>query len=214
MSRQTGAVDISGTVGTVAGDIVGGNKGLDEAQTVARLVDELQARGLIATAQSGGLERRTIITLAQRLKPAERLDLDQAVTELERAVGIAVDVINRGERGTHEDSFIAGVLKPVSGRIQHDDLDGGAKTIDAALADDDAAFQRRRVLLLKAGIKVETLRRDQASVARRIKTGPSREVRLLPGRALARHSGGHATRQTERTIQAWRGTASWPRAGT
>jgi tetratricopeptide (TPR) repeat protein len=40
---QTGGVSISGTVGSVAGDIVGGNKGLDEEGVRAVLRDELSA---------------------------------------------------------------------------------------------------------------------------------------------------------------------------
>lgn len=104
MSGQGGGVTIPGTVGTVAGDIVGGNKGLDEAKTVSVLLDALQARGVIATAQSGGLERRTIIMLAQRLKPEERRAWRRrwrpSAQRLRRTLAIAHRSIGRGTLAT------------------------------------------------------------------------------------------------------------------
>ena len=125
-------------------------------------------RGLLAGAELAGLQRRTIITLAQRLKPAERLDFEQAVTELERAVEVALDVIARGERGTNDDAFVNAVLARVAERVQSDDLDGGAQAIDAALAEIEAGYRRSQTTLLEEGVKVDTLRRDAAAVARRI----------------------------------------------
>ena len=115
-----------------------------------------------------GLQRRTIITLAQRLKPAERLDFEQAVTELERAVEVALDVIAKGERGTNDDAFVNTVLARVAERVRSDDLDGGAQAIDAALAEIEAGYRRSQTTLLEEGLKVDTLRRDAAAVARRI----------------------------------------------
>src|SRR5688500_16511038 len=98
---QSGGVSISGTVSYVAGDIVGGNKGL----TAEELVAVLEAKGVLQPAETAGLERQTIIKLAQRLKP-EVLEFDQAVRELEHVVIIARDVIARGERGTNHDALI------------------------------------------------------------------------------------------------------------
>ena len=132
------------------------------------LVAALERRGLLAGAELAGLQRRTIITLAQRLKPAERLDFEQAVTELEHAVEVALDVIARGERGTNDDAFVNTVLARVAERVRSDDLDGGAQAIDAALAEIDAQYRRSQTTLLEEGIKVDTLRRDAAAVARRI----------------------------------------------
>ena len=132
------------------------------------LVAALERRGLLAGAELAGLQRRTIITLAQRLKPAERLDFEQAVTELERAVEVALDVIARGERGTNDDAFVNAVLARVAERVRSDDLDGGAQAIDAALAEIEAGYRRSQTTLLEEGVKVDTLRRDAAAVARRI----------------------------------------------
>ena len=52
-SNQSGGVNISGAVGAVSGDIVGGNKGLDEE----RLVAVLEARGYLQPAKSAGIEQ-------------------------------------------------------------------------------------------------------------------------------------------------------------
>ena len=69
----------------------------------------LEAKGVIRTAAQGGLEGQAVIKLAQRLKPQELLNFDQAIIELESAVGVALDVIARGERGTNLDAFISAV---------------------------------------------------------------------------------------------------------
>ena len=124
--------------------------------------------------------------LAQRLKPAERLDFEQAVTELERAVEVALDVIARGERGTNDDAFVNTVLARVAERVRSDDLDGGAQAIDAALAEIEARYRRSQTTLLEEGVKVDTLRRDAASgrpayrdAGRR--RSSDRPARLAPG---------------------------------
>ena len=99
MPSKAGGVIITASVGSVIGDIVGRDRiGLDEE----KLVSVLEARGIVQAAETAGLQRRVIITLATRLRPEERLDFDQAVTELERAVEIALDVIQRGQRGADE----------------------------------------------------------------------------------------------------------------
>ena len=142
--------------------------GVTVGPTPEELVIAMEARGLLAGAELAGLQRRTIIMLAQRLKPAERLDFEQAVTELERAVEVALDVIAKGERGTNDDAFVNTVLARVAERVRSDDLDGGAQAIDAALAEIDAQYRRSQTTLLEEGVKVDTLRRDAAAVARRI----------------------------------------------
>src|SRR5688572_2541302 len=95
-SGRTGGVNIPGSIRDVHGDIVGGNKGLDAEE----LVTLLEARGVLQAADTAGLQRRTVVALAQRLRPEEGLDFEQALTELERAVAVALEVIARGERGT------------------------------------------------------------------------------------------------------------------
>jgi hypothetical protein len=89
--------------------------------------------------------------LAQRLRPDERLNFDQAVIELERAVEIALDVITRGERGTNDDAFVPLVLTRVAEKIRSADLDGGAHTVNQALAELETRHQQLQIEL-EAGI--------------------------------------------------------------
>src|SRR4051794_16778035 len=161
---------MSGSGVVITNSPVGGNVNIDHVTvgaTEEELVAALERRGLLAGAETAGLQRRTIITLAQRLKPAERLDFEQALSELERAVEIALDVITRGERGTNDDAFVNTVLAEVAERVRSNDLDGGAQAIDAALAEIEAGYRRSQTTLLEEGAKVDTLRRDAAAVARR-----------------------------------------------
>ena len=133
--------------------------------------DELVAAltlGLRQSAELAGLQRSTIVKLARRLNDDERLDFDQAVKELEHAVETALEVIRSGERGSNDDEFVTRVLARVAELIRRDDLDGGAAEVDIALADLDAGYRRSKVTLLEEGIRVDTLRRDAAAVARRI----------------------------------------------
>lgn len=92
-------------------------------RTAEQLVAALDARGLLQASELAGLQRQTIIKLAHRLKP-EVLDFDQAITELERAVEVALDVIARGERGTNDDTSINAVLARVAEKVRNDDFDG------------------------------------------------------------------------------------------
>jgi hypothetical protein len=88
----------------------------------------LEARGHVQAAELAGLQRRTIISLVHRLKPDVR-DFEHAVTELERAVEVALDVIARGERGKNDDAFVNAILVRVAAKIRSDDLDGGVSRI-------------------------------------------------------------------------------------
>jgi hypothetical protein len=135
--------------------------------TAEELVAVLEDRGLLVAAKLAGLQERTIVSLARRLKP-EVLDFEQSVTELEHAVEVALDVIARGERGSNDDAFVSMVLARVAERVRSDDLDGGASAIDEALSELEARHQRSQIALLEEGVKIHTLRRDAAAVARRI----------------------------------------------
>ncbi|WGJ13471.1 tetratricopeptide repeat protein [Methylocapsa sp. D3K7] len=141
------------------------------AEQVVALMDKRE----IAKAAEAGLERSTILELARPLRPGEVIDLDQAVVELRSAVGIALDVIAKGERGTNEGAFVEDVLKRLAETTKRGDFDSGAKAVDDALAELDrreeeqrAASRRSREILLEAGVEQDLLRRDPAGVARRI----------------------------------------------
>lgn len=137
---------------------------------VAKLIAALDARGVTPTAERAGLEPQTIIKLAQRLKPDATLDFDQAVLELEHAVAIALDVIGRGERGASQDDFVNTVLARVAGKARAGDFDGGASTIEQALAELDRNHGKSRVVLLEEGVKLDILRRDAVAVVRRVES--------------------------------------------
>ena len=144
---------------------------------VDKLLARLDARGETQRAESGGLERETIIKIARRLRPDEMLDFDQAVVELERAVDVALDAIAKGERGTNYDAFVDLVLAKVAEKTRLGDFDGGAQAVDEALIDLDRreaeqrdVFRRSRVALLEAGLGQDVLRRDPVAASGRIET--------------------------------------------
>ena len=170
---HSSGVSNSGTM-TADGHIVGGNLTVN-SPTADEIVDALEKRGGLQVSETGGLQRRMVVMLAQRSKPAERLDFEQAINELERAVEIALDVMARGERGSNEGAFVDAVLAEVAEKTRNNDLDGGAQTIADAQAAIDRretaqreATQRERITLFDAGIKQHTLRRDVVAVAEQI----------------------------------------------
>ena len=136
-SDQGGGINNPGTMNTGGGHVVGRDLTINHGPSAEDVVAALEKRGVLQSAENAGLQRRMVVMLAQRLKPAERLDFEQAITELERAVEIALDVIARGERGGNEDAFVNAVLAEVAERTRSDDLDGGAKAIADALAEID-----------------------------------------------------------------------------
>ena len=137
--------------------------------TADQLFTELERRGVdLRAAENAGVQRRLIINLAQRLRPDENLSLDQAFIEIESAVDIARDLIASGTRAHNDDAVVHQVLAQVANRVQNNDLDGGARALDAALADREARHRRSQVTLLEEAVKLDTLRRDAPAVARRI----------------------------------------------
>ncbi len=145
--------------------------GIDERmQRMERIMAGWEASPAAREAEKAGLDRSTIVSLAQRLRPEETLDFDQAMRELERAVAIACDIIARGQRGTNHDEFVNAVLARVAADTQAGKFDAGARAIDEGLAELDAAHRRSKVTLLEAAIQQHTLRRDAPAVAQRIET--------------------------------------------
>ena len=135
----------------------------------------LDQSGETARAAEKGLERRTILELARRLKPDEVIDFDQAVKELENAVDVALDVIARGGRASNEDALVNDVLALLAETTKAGRFDTGSQAVDHALAEIDlreeeqsANNRRSRETLLEAGVKQDILRRDAFAVARRI----------------------------------------------
>ncbi|CAH0186388.1 hypothetical protein [Roseomonas sp. CECT 9278] len=166
-TMPVGGVVISGQVGGVGGDIVGGDK-IVHGFTIDEVLEALDRRGALQRAATGGLERAAVIGLAQRFRPDERLDTDLAIAELERAVEIALDVIARGERGTNLGEFVDTVLRRVGDDTRKGDFDEGAARIDAALGALEAGYAMSRIALLEEAIRIDTLRRDAPAAAARI----------------------------------------------
>ncbi|MFZ3328069.1 MAG: alpha/beta fold hydrolase [Methylocella sp.] len=140
------------------------------AERVVAFLDKRE----IDKAAEAGLERETIFQLARRVRP-EVIGFEQAVKELENAIGIALGVIAKGERGSNQVVFVEDVLKRLAETTKMGDYDGGAKAVDDALAELDsreeeqrAESRRSRETLLEAGVEQDLLRREPASVARRI----------------------------------------------
>lgn len=155
-------------------DILHGQQRLPAA-IVEQLMAAMEARGHVARAREEGLERRTILALARRLRNEDAPDLDQAIAALDQAVEIALATIRRGERTSNEDAFVDQVLAQVARQTRAGAFDAAARTVDDGLAELDrreaeqrASFQRSRASLLEAGIAQDTLRRDAPSVARRV----------------------------------------------
>src|SRR5262249_19624669 len=73
------------------------NRSVERPKRLADAVAEGVRKGL----KEARIEERTILELAGRLKPNEKLDFDQAVKELTAAVGIAIEVSEKGERGSN-----------------------------------------------------------------------------------------------------------------
>jgi tetratricopeptide (TPR) repeat protein len=142
-----------------------GLSSLDEEKLMA----VMEAQGILQTAEAAGLQRQVIISLARGLK-RDVADFDQAIAELQHAVDLALDVIEKGERGTDEDGFVNAVLARVAERLRNDDLDGAVVAIDEAHSDLESGHRRSQVTLLEEAVKIDTLRRDAIAAARRIET--------------------------------------------
>jgi len=139
-SGRSGGVNLVGPVAR-AEVIVGRDniQGIDPETLVASM-----ARGMMQAAERAGLHQGTIITLARRMKPNEALSFEQAIAELERAVEVALDVVARGEGGSNDDAFVGKVLARVAERIRANDLDGGVRAVDEALAEEEERHVRRQ----------------------------------------------------------------------
>lgn len=142
------------------------------AATVDALMRRLQDEGALS-----GVERRTLIALAQRLTRDEVRDIDRAVKELEHAVELATTVMAHGAQPSAEGDFVGGVLARVAEHTRVGALDRGGEAVDDALAElerqearqREALAQSRRALI-EAGVRQDLLRRDAFAAARRLES--------------------------------------------
>ena len=145
-------------------------------EVVDKLLVALDARGVTALAEGARVERRTILELARRLKPHEVLDFDQAVVELSAAVEIAVEVSEKGARGSNLGDLVDTVLAGIAAKTRTGDIEGAAREADQGFAEWERAEAERReasvrsgVALLEAGLEQDILRRDASAAAQRVK---------------------------------------------
>jgi tetratricopeptide (TPR) repeat protein len=143
--------------------------------TAQAVVAELQRLGVVAKAADAGMGERTVLELARRLKPNEELTLEQAVVEVSAAVQVAVDVIEKGARGSNLDDLVNDVLAQIADKTRAGDFEGAAKDADHGFAEwQDAEAERREasvrsgIALLEAGLEQDILRRDAPAAARRV----------------------------------------------
>lgn len=143
--------------------------------TVARLLERLQADGLVTPAARGGMDTQTLIALARRLGADDVRNFDGALKEIERAVDIATRVLTGSDAEQATDAFVGDVLAGVAEQTRAGDFDRAADSVDEALAELERRDERRRAALLRsrhtlleAGVQQDLLRRDAFAVARRI----------------------------------------------
>ena len=150
---------------------------LARTNTELQVLDQLAAaigKHTAAKAAESGLGREAILDLGRRI----RLDVtgfEQAVKELDYAVGIAVDVIAKAARTPHQEAFAREILARAAGAAKRGEFDAASRTLDEALdelggwqAASDPLLITLRQSLLEAGAGLDLLRRDPAAVAMRI----------------------------------------------
>jgi tetratricopeptide (TPR) repeat protein/pimeloyl-ACP methyl ester carboxylesterase len=139
-----------------------------------RLVAAHAESGETSNAEKAGVSQGVIIQLAQRIDAGVD-DFDQAMVELERAVAVAVEVVEEGRRGSNTGDFVDVVLKRIAERSAKGQFDEAAVEADAGFAQWEREEAERRdaavaggLKLLDAGLKQDILRRDPVSAAKRI----------------------------------------------
>ncbi|WP_347268685.1 hypothetical protein, partial [Paracoccus sp. (in: a-proteobacteria)] len=140
-----------------------------EQEKIIALLQGIDRR-LADQARQFGIQEKAIIELAQRIAPNTET-FDQAQVELDRVVGIAIDVQRRGNAPSEAGPFVDEVLQQVAKLSRTGQHVDAAATVDEALAklrEAQAAMAVAQAELLEAGIKEDLLRGDTASAARRI----------------------------------------------
>ena len=140
-------------------------------ETQALLIELVKRTDDYARMRKAGITETALIELARRVS-ADVAEPDQAFRELERAVGIAIDVQTRAAAATNPGDLVDEVLRQMAAQSATGDFDGAATTGRSAYqdwkaAEDDRQQQARTtgLRLLSAGLEQELLRRDAAAAA-------------------------------------------------
>src|SRR5262249_30822947 len=126
-------------------------------------------------AADAGIERQTVLALAQRLKPDEVIDFDQAVRELTAAVDTAIAVSQQGARSTNLGDLVDTVLARIAEKTRAGKFDDAAHEADRGFVEWERSEAERRadsvrsgIALLEAGLEQDILRRDAPAAVRRV----------------------------------------------
>jgi hypothetical protein len=119
---------------------------------VERLLAALDARGETARAAESGVERRTVIALARRLRPDETLDFDQAVAELTAAVEMAITISQKSERGSNLGDLVDAVLARIAVKTRTGDIEGAAREADQGFIEWEREESERCASSVRSGI--------------------------------------------------------------
>ena len=117
---QSGGVNISGPIGSVGGDIVGGNKGLDEAGVRLVVREELSA---IATAK--GVPEAPLLTVLDKLGE-KRVRPDEIPARLAAAANELLELRAEFARLKNDHPNAAAISNEAVGLIDKGDLDSAA----------------------------------------------------------------------------------------
>lgn len=117
---QSGGVNISGPIGSVGGDIVGGNKGLDEAGVRLVVREELSA---VATAK--GVPEAPLLTVLDKLGE-KRVRPDEIPARLAAAANELLELRAEFARLKNDHPNAAAISNEAVGLIDKGDLDSAA----------------------------------------------------------------------------------------
>ncbi|MGF1659453.1 MAG: hypothetical protein ACFCUS_08475 [Rubrimonas sp.] len=122
---------------------------------------------------AAGVRPKAILVLARRIS-ADVEDVDQALRELERGVGLAERVIAEGARRSNLGAFVDDVLRRLAAFTAQGRYDESAAAEEAfaewewAEAERRAAAEAEGLRLLQAGLDMDLLRGDAAAAARKV----------------------------------------------
>ena len=144
----------------------------EQTALMKQLLDAVTEKGQVGSGPCQ-IAHDTLLALARRLRPAELLNFDQAVKELESAIDVALQVLALGDHHpVHQDRFVNEVLRRVRDLTATGQLDQGAASVNDALAELDrrenqehASARRRRETLLEAAELQGVMLRDAERVA-------------------------------------------------
>ncbi len=143
---------------------------------VDRLLGALEKREAARQAEAAGVTRFAVIGLARRVAvDTDVQTVDQALTELERAVEIAIESQQSERPAQAEGNSVPAVLARVAALSERGWFDDAAAETDRAFAAWEASQgpgapgdRKDGLRLLEAGLRQDLLRRDASSAADRI----------------------------------------------